>query len=172
MSPVNLQGRNWTALDARTRLPELQRLFERNPDFFVQEFGRPPRPDEAAHALADLPPGKDPSDKLFLLLVRGDEVFGHLEVLRDFRRAHEAYIGNFLLDGLERGRGTGREIVAALEAALAAQGFDSVRLAATEQNEDGRRFWARLGYQVDKVFPPRRLGERDTVLHELVKALA
>ncbi|MFO0581019.1 MAG: GNAT family N-acetyltransferase [Anaeromyxobacter sp.] len=169
---MHLAGPGWTSVDARDRLPELQALFERCRGFFEQEFGRPPRPDEAAQALADGPPGKDPADKHFLLLLRDGAAIGHVEVLRDFRRAREAYLGNFVLAPDSRGQGLGREVLAALEAALAAEGFDSLRLAATDQNTRGRRFWEAVGFRVDKVFPPRRLGERETVLYEYVKALA
>jgi hypothetical protein len=33
------------------------------------------------------------------------------------------------------------------------------------------RFWQRMGFVVDKRFPPRTLGERQTVLVELVHPL-
>ncbi|MFT3916003.1 MAG: GNAT family N-acetyltransferase [Anaeromyxobacteraceae bacterium] len=168
---MHLCGPGWTSVDARDRLPELQALFERCAGFFEQEFGRPPRPDEAAQALLDGPPGKTPADKVFLLLLRDGATFGHVEVLRDFRRAREAYLGNFVLAPEARGQGLGKEVLAALEVALAAEGFDSLRLAATDQNVRGRRFWEAVGFTDDKVFPPRKLGERETVLHEYVKEL-
>jgi ribosomal protein S18 acetylase RimI-like enzyme len=46
-----------------------------------------------------------------------------------------------------------------------------MRLSVAEQNEGGMRFWTRQGYRVEKRFPPRRMGERDTVLLELKREL-
>jgi ribosomal protein S18 acetylase RimI-like enzyme len=46
-----------------------------------------------------------------------------------------------------------------------------MRLAVAEQNTGGLRFWERHGYRVEKRFPPRDLGARQTVLLELVRAL-
>jgi ribosomal protein S18 acetylase RimI-like enzyme len=70
-----------------------------------------------------------------------------------------------------RGQGMGREVMRALEEQLIGSGFESLRLAVVEQNEAGRRFWEAAGFHVDKVFPPRRRGERDVVLHEMIKEL-
>jgi ribosomal protein S18 acetylase RimI-like enzyme len=169
---VDIQGTGWRGLDGSGELlPALQRLFERCPAHFETETGRQARPDEAVRTLEELPAGKARADKMFLALVQRDEVVGAVDLVHGFRREREAYLGLLLLDPAVRRQGLGRDVMAALERHLVGRGFDSLRLAVSEQNEVGRRFWNATGFRLDKVFPPRRRGDRDLVLIEMVKEL-
>jgi ribosomal protein S18 acetylase RimI-like enzyme len=165
-----------TGLTAR-RLDEkdtaaLQALCEACTEFHVLIEGRPARPDEAQHLMAELPPGKTLTDKFFFgLFTPRPRLCGALDLLRGYREPDEWYLGLLLLEPAARGQGLGGRVVRAAEAWVRSQGGRLMRLAVAEQNEGGLRFWERQGYRVEKRFPPRRMGERDTVLLELKREL-
>ena len=165
-----------TGLTAR-RLDEkdtaaLQALCEACIEFHVLIEGRPARPDEAQHLMAELPPGKTLTDKFFFgLFTPRPRLCGVLDLLRDYREPGEWYLGLLLLEPGARGQGLGGRVVRAAEDWVRSQGGRLMRLAVAEQNEGGLRFWERQGYRVEKRFPPRRMGERDTVLLELEREL-
>lgn len=165
-----------TGLTAR-RLDEkdtaaLQALCEACADYHILLEGRPARPDEAQHQMAELPPGKTLTDKFFFgLFTPRPRLCGALDLLRDYREPGEWYLGLLLLEPEARGRGLGERVVRAAEDWVRAQGARRMRLACAEQNEGGRRFWERQGYRVEKRFPPRRMGNKETVLLELRREL-
>jgi GNAT superfamily N-acetyltransferase len=165
-----------TGLTAR-RLDEkdtaaLQALCEACADYHILLEGRPARPDEAQHQMAELPPGKTLTDKFFFgLFTPRPRLCGALDLLRDYREPGEWYLGLLLLEPEARGRGLGERVVRAAEDWVRAQGAQRMRLACAEQNEGGRRFWERQGYRVEKRFPPRRMGNKETVLLELRREL-
>jgi ribosomal protein S18 acetylase RimI-like enzyme len=150
----------------------LQALCEACADYHVLVEGRPARPDEARHLMAELPPGKTLTDKFFFgLFTPRPRLCGALDLLRDYREPGEWYLGLLLLEPGARGHGLGERVLRAAEDWVRSQGARRMRLAVAEQNEGGQRFWERQGYRVEKRFPPRRLGERDTVLLELKREL-
>lgn len=150
----------------------LQALCEACADYHILLEGRPARPDEAQHQMAELPPGKTLTDKFFFgLFTPRPRLCGALDLLRDYREPGEWYLGLLLLEPEARGRGLGERVVRAAEDWVRAQGARRMRLACAEQNEGGRRFWERQGYRVEKRFPPRRMGNKETVLLELRREL-
>src|SRR5215217_4260376 len=77
---------------------ELQRFFEANPAYFDSVNGEPPRPDEAAHELADVPPaGMAYREMLLIGFVDGDaaELAGMATIVSDFIAEHVWHIGLF-----------------------------------------------------------------------------
>ena len=150
----------------------LQALCEACADYHTLIEGQPAGPDEARHQLALLPPGKTQEDKfVFGLFTPRPRLCGVLDLARDYREPGEWYLGLLLLEPGVRGRGLGEQVLRAAEDWAHSQGARRMRLACAEQNEAGRRFWERQGYRVDRVFPPRRMGVRDTVLLELKREL-
>jgi GNAT superfamily N-acetyltransferase len=165
-----------TGLTAR-RLEEkdtaaLQALCEACADYHVLVEGRPARPDEARHLMAELPPGKTLTDKFFFgLFTPRPRLCGALDLLRDYHEPGEWYLGLLLLEPGARGQGLGERVLRAAEDWVRAQGARRMLLAVAEQNGGGLRFWERQGYHVEKRFPPRRMGDRETVLLELQREL-
>lgn len=163
-----LRARRLTDADAGA----LQALCEACADYFGLDYGQPAGPDEARSLLAELPPGKGLGDKFFFgLFTPRPRLCGALDLLRDFREPGEWYLGLLLLEPGARGRGVGETVLRAAEDWVRGQGARRMRLACAEQNTGGRRFWERCGYRVEKRFPPRVMGARETVLLELVRAL-
>jgi GNAT superfamily N-acetyltransferase len=165
-----------TGLTAR-RLDEkdtatLQALCEACVDYHVLIEGEPAGPGKAAELLTELPPGKTLEDKFFFgLFTPRPRLCGVLDLVRDYREPGEWYLGLLLLEPGVRGRGLGERVVRAAEDWARAQGAKRVKLAVAEQNEAGRRFWERQGYRDPRIFPPRRMGVRDTVLLEFTHEL-
>ncbi|WP_224242930.1 GNAT family N-acetyltransferase [Hyalangium gracile] len=150
----------------------LQALCEACTDYHELIYGQPAAPDEASQLLRMLPPGKTLADKLiFGLFTPRPRLCGVLDVARDYREPGEWYLGLLLLEPAVRGHGQGERVLRALEDWARSQGARRMRLACAEQNEAGRRFWERQGYRVDRRFPPRRMGVRDTVLLEFLREL-
>jgi len=137
----------WLVL-GEPHLAAVQQLFVRCTDFIERIEARPTRGDEATHLLEDLPPGREPSDKLALGVVQHGALVGVIDLVRDFPRAGTWYVGLLLLAPECRGNGLGERIHDALAAWIAEQGGSRLRLIVQEQNPAALRFWLRLGYQV------------------------
>lgn len=60
-------------------------------------------------------------------------------------------IENLYVDPEYRGAGVGADLLAAAERELAEQGVDVVALEAMADNEDGRRFYRRNGYEPHRI---------------------
>lgn len=165
---AGLRARGLTDAD----VPALQALCEACADYHQLVYGQPAGPDEARSLLAELPPGRTLADKFFFgLFTPRPRLCGALDFIRDFREPGEWYLGLLLLEPQARGHGLGDTVLRAAEAWAQAQGARRIRLACAEQNTGGQRFWERHGYRVEKRFPPRIMGARETVLLELVRAL-
>ncbi len=164
-----------TGLTAR-RLDEkdtaaLQALCEACVSFHLLIEGRPPRPDEAQHLLAELPPGKTLTDKFFFgLFTPRPRLCGALDLLRDYREPGEWYLGLLVLDPGHRSQGLGTKLMVALVHWLREQGARSLRLAVSEHNEAGRRFWERQGFEpVKQVIA--EFGNKQSVFHVMRRTL-
>lgn len=57
-----------------------------------------------------------------------------------------AYIYHMAVRAEFRRHGTGRALVSAVETAMAAEGIHKIALVAFKTNEEGNRFWEKIGY--------------------------
>lgn len=69
-----------------------------------------------------------------------------MDLILDHPRPGTAHIGLFMVDGALQGRGVGSAIIADCVAALAAHGFDTVRLGVDEGNPQSLAFWTKNGF--------------------------
>lgn len=152
--------------------PLLRKLGERCIEHLELHYGSPADPEQMVRELlTDLPPGKTLADK------RGMGVFdsagrlvGGIDVIRDFPEPREWYLGLMVLTPEQRGRGTGTRLLGALLQWLRAQGVEYLRLAASEENEAGRRFWTRMGFEpVKQVIA--EFGSKQSVFHVMRRPL-
>ena len=126
-------------------------------------------PPLATHAdlLADLsalPPGKTPADKFFVgffapeegaapaghilgkTAARPGQLVAMMDLILGYPRPGTAFIGLFMVGGALQGCGLGSGIISECIAALAACGFDTVRLGVDEGNPQSAAFWAKNGF--------------------------
>jgi GNAT superfamily N-acetyltransferase len=127
--------------------PALQRLLERCADFEILMRGSPPAAEAAQELLEACPAGHPIEKKLVFGLERDDELVGALDVLRDYPQPNDWYLGLLLLEPQARSGGLGERVVANLRSWIAAQGGRAIHLAVQDVNEDGARFWLRMGFQ-------------------------
>lgn len=93
------EGSGWDAVPLREEPADsLTRLFEQSEDYFELVQGRPPGPAEVQSAFTSLPEGKAYEDKFaFVLLDENNDLFGQLELIRDYPDVGEWWIGILLL---------------------------------------------------------------------------
>lgn len=154
-------------------LPNLQALFDANPEYFLQVNGRRPRADEARTEFDDLPPPDMTFRSRWFTGVfdRSDHLVGLSNVLTDFLAEGVWHVGLFLVATRLHGRGVAVEIYDALEAAMKAGDARWIRLGVVVGNERAERFWARRGYREVRVRSGIDTGGRVNDVRVLVKSL-
>jgi GNAT superfamily N-acetyltransferase len=143
----------------------IRKLGERCLEHIELHYGSPPDPEQLIRdLLSDLPPGKELGDKFGLGLFDGGRLVGGVDVVRDYPEPREWYLGLMLLDPEHRNRGLGAKLLAALVRWLRSQDVDFLRLAVSEHNESGLRFWTRQGFEpVKQVLA--EFGNKRSVFH-------
>ena len=145
-APLSLTCARLLVLPARDEhAPLIQACLEESAAYFLRTDGAPPAADAAAHLLSEA----EVDDRRQLLAVfspAGEAVLGVLDLHLHHPEPGVAHLGLLLLRESARGRGYGRELVAALEAALARAGFHALRLSVVRQNPEARAFWEAVGY--------------------------
>jgi len=152
--------------------PLLRQLGERCRDHLELHYGSPPDPEQLVRdLLSDLPPGKSLGDKVGMGVCDGaGRLVGGIDVIRDYPEPREWYLGLMVLDPAHRARGLGTRLFTALTAWLRRHEVASLRLAVSEHNEAGRRFWLRLGFQpVKQVLA--EFGNKTSVFHVMRREL-
>jgi ribosomal protein S18 acetylase RimI-like enzyme len=115
------------------------------PGYFERVEGAPAGPAEAARLLAEAE--ADPLRRVYLFtLKRGRVPAAVLDLWLDQPEPGTAHLGLLLVREALQGQGLGREVMAALEPALAAAGSDLLRLSVADENREVQGFWEGLGY--------------------------
>lgn len=130
-----------TALHAR----HLQACLEGAPGYFRETEGALPGPGAAEQLLGEAE--ADAQRQVYLLTPRaGGPPAGLLDLLLDYPEPDTAQIVLLLFRESCQGQGYGREVTAALEAALAARGVRALRLSVVDENAGAHAFWERVGF--------------------------
>ena len=127
--------------------PALQRLLERCADFELLTRGAPPTTEAAQELLEACPAGHPLDKKLVFGLQRDGELIGALDLLRDYPEPNAWHLGLLLFEPQSRGGGLGEKVMAALRKWIADQGGRRIQLVVQDLNEDGARFWVKMGFQ-------------------------
>jgi ribosomal protein S18 acetylase RimI-like enzyme len=154
------------------RAPELQAFYERCRDYFELVIGQPPSPTEAAELLAAVPRGKTPEDKFVIgLFDAPGHLVGVLDVIRDFPKPREWYLGLLMFEPTLRGQKLGERVYHRLEHWVAAQGGTSLHLIVEEVNPRALRFWQRMEFEV-RGMGKRMLKGKESVFIRMTRELA
>jgi ribosomal protein S18 acetylase RimI-like enzyme len=154
-----------------TRRDELQAFYEGCADYVELITGQPPGPDEAANLLASLPRGKTHEDKFVVgLFDAPGHMIGVLDVLRDYPRPADWFLGLLMFRTGWRGRGLGERVYRRLEEWVRASGGKAIHLVVQEQNPDALRFWQRMGFVV-KGMGKQQLPARENVYLRMTREL-
>lgn len=155
MDPQSLSGRYRIRPLEEEDIEVVLALCAGNPLFF--EYHPPLATRQSILAdMAALPPGKTAADKFYFgfftpaaasaCTAPAGRLAALLDLVLGYPRPGVAFIGMFMVDGRLQGRGVGSAIIADCAAALAAQGFDTIRLAVDEGNPQSAAFWAKNGF--------------------------
>lgn len=131
-------------------VPQLQRLFEADPSYFLAVNGRPPRPDEAQVEFEERPPphlGWRANHVLGLFDEADGALQGTLIVVQDLAADAVWHVALLWLTAPVQGRGRGGALYRAAEAWMRAQGARWVRLGVVAGNARAEGFWQRMGFE-------------------------
>ena len=126
-------------------LDALQSLLERSGDFLLLTENRRANADEARELWDGLPPDTPRSAKQVIGLL-SPGLTGVVDLVCDWPRPGTWHIALLLLDPAARGRGTGSQVVAAIDAWAARAGADRLRISVVARNTDAMGFWRALGF--------------------------
>ena len=150
--------RRATAADA----PAIQAVLETDPESWKLLEGNPLRPDEATHLLAEVPPGF-PLGRKHLWV--GDGVV--MDALDGYPDKRTWYLGLIFIAPRARRAGLGTRLIEELCAHIADRRGSWLRLAVVAENQEARRLYDRLGFQ---LVARRQRGTQDVdVLERMVE---
>jgi ribosomal protein S18 acetylase RimI-like enzyme len=151
---------------------ELQAFYERCRDYFELVTGQPPSSTEARELLAAVPRGKSRDDKFAIgLFDAPGHLVGILDVIRDFPRPREWYLGLLMFEPTLRGQRLGDRVYHRLEDWVRAQGGTSLHLIVEEVNPRALAFWQRMGFEV-RGMGKRTLKGKESVFIRMTRELA
>lgn len=128
-----------------------------NPQFYRYH---PPMATKASilDDLQAVPPGKTLSDKYFIGFYDGETLAAMMDLITGYPNSATAYIGLFMVDAAQQGRGTGSALIADCKQALRAEQFKTLRLAIDEGNPQSKAFWRKNGFALTGQRTPNENG--------------
>jgi GNAT superfamily N-acetyltransferase len=140
-------------------------------EFFREVNDPPPTPASFQADLDEFPEGHTRADEAIYRACSNDSPVGYAEVLRGCARPEQWMIGIVLVDAGERGRGVGREIVAAIAADARSAGAHSLAAGVIATRERSLAFWRREGFTSETRRRPITIGGVETDVLRLERAL-
>lgn len=109
------------------------RFYEFHPPFVTRE--------SILEDMKALPPGKTMADKYFMGFWKDGVLTAILDLIINYPQDKVAFIGLFMTDAACQNQGVGSGIIQELISAMAAGGFEKIRLAVDEGNPQSEAFW-------------------------------
>jgi ribosomal protein S18 acetylase RimI-like enzyme len=120
---------------------ELQALYDRCSDYLEVHFGVPQHPTAAEEDFTD------DRNLVYGIYSRQSEMIGVLEMMRDYPKPDEWWIGMLMFDPSSRGRGLGQRVCDSTFDSIRREGGLAVWIAVLEHNERAQKFWKRIGFE-------------------------
>lgn len=108
----------------------------------------PPKPcrETVLNDLRALPEGKSLEDKLYIGFFENDRLIAIMDFILSFPEEDTIFIGLFMMDRKESGKGKGSAIITEALTAWKSEGYKKVRLAYMKGNMQSRNFWRKCGF--------------------------
>ena len=108
----------------------------------------PPEPcrETVLHDLKALPEGKSFEDKFYIGFFENDSLIAIMDFILSFPEKDTIFIGLFMMDSEESGKGKGSAIIAEALTTWKSEGYKKVRLAYMKGNMQSRSFWRKCGF--------------------------
>ena len=103
-------------------------------------------------------PGKTLADKYFIGFYDGETLAAMMDLITGYPNPATAFIGLFMVDAAQQGRGTGSALIADCKRALRAEQFKTLRLAIDEGNPQSKAFWQKNGFALTGQCTPNENG--------------
>jgi GNAT superfamily N-acetyltransferase len=155
-------------------VPELQRFFEANPEYFLIVGGEEPGADTAREEFEDRPPAGWPYGRVWLIrFVDGaGNMTGVAEVVSNLLADGVWHIGLFLVATSLHGSGVAKVLYAGLEDWMRRGGARWLRLNVVVGNGRAERFWEGAGYREVRQRGGVEIGRRINTVRVMTKPLA
>ncbi|MDQ0654972.1 GNAT family N-acetyltransferase [Pseudomonas cedrina] len=153
---------------------ELQRFFERAPDYFIAVNGEPATPTQAHEELHEQLPAGWTCRRMYWLGYRDAEgrLVAVVNIAADLLAVGVWHIGLLLVDACLHGSGLAQRLHAGLEVWAVRNGAQWFRLTVVIGNTRAERFWPRLGYVQVRTREGVTMGWQVNRVSIQVKALA
>ena len=157
----------------RDDLGELQRFFERNPEYSQIVGGEPPSADRARELFESQPPPEWPRTGKWVVGVfdEGGALVGVVDVIADLFVEGLWHLGLFIVATERHGSGLAHSVYAELEQWMQKSGAHWLRLGVVVGNRRAERFWERVGYRDVRIRTGVAVGQRVNSLRVMVKLL-
>ena len=96
--------------------------------------------------LKALPEGKSFEDKFYIGFFENDRLIAIMDFILSFPKEDTIFIGLFMMDSKESGKGKGSAIIIEALTAWKRAGYKKVRLAYMKGNMQSRSFWRKCGF--------------------------
>lgn len=153
---------------------ELQRFYERAPDYFITVNGEPATPTQASEELQEPLPAGWTCRRMYWLGYRDPEgrLVAVVNIAADLLALGVWHIGLLLVDARLHGSGLAQRLHADLEVWAVRNGARWFRLTVVIGNTRAERFWPRLGYVQVRTREGVTMGRQLNNVSIQVKALA
>lgn len=111
------------------------------------------------------PPGIDMSDKYYVGFFEDDKLIAVMDLIDGYPGKDISFIGFFMVDAAEQGKGTGSDIISKVMRYLKEAGFKEVHLGIDKGNPQSTHFWDKNGFNVIREVP----GDGWTILYGVRK---
>lgn len=93
-----------------------------------------------------LPPNKSYADKYYIGFFHETKLVAIMDLIVGFPDSATAFIGLFMVDKSEQGKGTGTSIIAGCTAYIKELGYACIRLGYVKGNPQSKSFWEKNGF--------------------------
>ena len=169
----SFEGMRVVELDGRDE-DELQRFFERAPDYFIAVNGEPATPTEAREELRGQLPTGWHCRRMYWLGYRDvqNQLVAVVNIAADMLAVGVWHIGLMLVDVRSQGTGLAQRLHADLETWAVSNGAQWLRLTVVVGNTKAERFWPKRGYVQVRTRDGISMGRQVNRVSIQVKAVA
>lgn len=152
-----------------TFAPQVLNLFQACHEYFELISGE--IPEDAEDYFNSLPPNKEYDEKHCIGVFDGEILIAAIDLVENYPKDKEWIIGLLVIHPDFRGIGLGRKIEEVLAAIVVENRGKFLRLGVQVQNEEGLKFWKRLGYEEKFTSDPLLNGKLESPVVVMTRKL-
>ncbi len=150
---------------------EVQSILDSAEYYYMKVEGVPKMDNTAKKVFESLPPNCTYDDKFVFFVELNGQRIGVVDLVFGFPTKDVAFIGLLLLDQKYYGQGLGRKSCELIEEFSRNHGAITIQLGVNDTNENGIKFWSKLGYKPNGRTRPNEGLKVNSIVHVLEKSL-